>query len=77
MNAAEKIINLMRDQCKHEIGKGLQLATMKDSETIILGDIELDRDCYLKTVGLSLQAGDCVVIYQMNISTFLLLAKVV
>ena len=67
----------MRDQGKHGNGKGLQLATMKDAETIILGDIELDRECYLKSAGLTLKAGDCVVIYKMDLSTYLLLAKVV
>ena len=50
---------------------------MKDAETIILGDIELDRECYLKSAGLTLKAGDCVVIYKMDLSTYLLLAKVV
>lgn len=77
MNSTEKMINMMREQGAYHNGKGLQLATMKDSETILLGKAELDRDCYLKSDGLSLKAGDKVVIYRLDISTYLLIAKVV
>lgn len=77
MNSTEKFIDMMRKQGAYHNAKGLQLATMKDSETILLGNAELDRDCYLKTAGLSLKAGDKVVIYRLDISTYLLLAKVV
>lgn len=77
MNAAEKIIKMMREQGAYQNGKGLQLANMKDSETVLLGNAELDRECYLKSEGLKLEAGDMVVIYRLDLSTYLLLAKVV
>ena len=77
MNGAEKIITMMREQGAHENTKGLQLAKMKDSEVVLLGDAELDCECYLKSEGLKLKAGDMVVMYRLDLRTYLLLAKVV
>ena len=77
MNGAEKIIKMMREQGAYENDKGLQLAKMKDAEIVLLGDAELDRECYLKAEGLELAASDLVVMYRLDMSTYLLLAKVV
>lgn len=77
MTGAEKIIKIMRQQGKVDIGHGLQLAEMKDSERCMVGDLVLDREDYLKASHLALQAGDTVVVYKFDMETYIILAKVV
>lgn len=77
MTGEEKIIKIIRQQGKTDIGQGLQLAEMKDSSRCQVGELILNREDYLKASHLVLQAGDMVVIYKYDMETYIILAKVV
>lgn len=76
MNAAENIIQLMREQGRRE-EKGLQLAEMKNEKKCLVGSLLLDPEDYLRASHLDLQAGDMVVVYRLNEQIYIILEKVV
>ena len=77
MKPEEKILMLMRQQGKMQQGKGLQLAEMKSASECLVGDLLLDREDYLKAEHLDLKAGDDVLVYKLDKSTYVILEKVV
>ncbi len=76
MTGAERMIFLMRQQGNRR-AEGLRLAKMATAEKCMVGDLTLDREDYLKAEHLKLEAGDVVIVYKLDLRTYVILEKVV
>ena len=77
MTKEERILKIMRDQAQKGGGKGIQLARMKTDKLCEVGNLTLQRSDYKKAAGLSLQAGDEVLVTRLSSSFYAIITKVV
>lgn len=76
MTGAERMILLMRQQGNRRTG-GLRLAKMETADRCRVGDLLLEREDYLKAEHLELRAGDDVIVFKLDLCTYVILEKVV
>lgn len=73
----EKMVNIMREQGKKNVGKGLQLATMESETKCRIGNLLIDKEDYKKAAHLRLSKGDEVVVHRIDKETYIILEKVI
>lgn len=75
MTSAEKLVSMMRNQGKYHNGKGIRVGTMLSDENVELDGLELEPEDYVKNTDITLQAGDEVLVGQIEEELYVIICK--
>ncbi|EOS27614.1 hypothetical protein C806_00061 [Lachnospiraceae bacterium 3-1] len=76
MNTSEKMLAIMQRMGRIE-NKELKRAEMLNPSQCKIGNLILDREDYLKPEGMEFEEGDTVIIYRLDETKYVIIAKVV